>query len=76
MWRCDDGLFLEVSPFRSDALLTTVHPLLENVLQTVCRKLQDESGIGRFDLFFITTKFLLKRFHHFKIAARLIALSP
>jgi hypothetical protein len=27
--------FLEVSPLVSDALLTTLHPLLENVLQTV-----------------------------------------
>jgi hypothetical protein len=33
----------------SDALLTTLHPLLENVLQTVCRKLQG-SGTGGFDL--------------------------
>jgi hypothetical protein len=35
MWRCDNGLFFEVSPLASDALLTTLHPLLENVLQTV-----------------------------------------
>jgi hypothetical protein len=35
MWRCGDGLFLEVSPLASDALLTTLHPFLENVLQTV-----------------------------------------
>jgi hypothetical protein len=34
-WRCGDGLFFEVTPFASDALLTTLHPLLENVLQTV-----------------------------------------
>jgi hypothetical protein len=34
-WRCGDGLFFEVPPFASDALLTTLHPLLENVLQTV-----------------------------------------
>jgi hypothetical protein len=27
--------FFEVSPFASDALLTTLHPLLKNVLQTV-----------------------------------------
>jgi hypothetical protein len=33
--RCGDGLFFEVSPFASDALLTTLHPLLENALQTV-----------------------------------------
>jgi hypothetical protein len=36
LWRCGDGLFFEVPPFTSDALLTTLHPLLENVvLQTV-----------------------------------------
>jgi hypothetical protein len=34
-WRCGDGLFFEVPPVASDALLTTLHPLLENVLQTV-----------------------------------------
>jgi hypothetical protein len=34
---CGDGLFFffEVPPLASDALLTTLHPLLENVLQTV-----------------------------------------
>jgi hypothetical protein len=32
LWRCDDGLFFEVPPLASDALLTTLHPLLENVL--------------------------------------------
>jgi hypothetical protein len=35
LWRCGDGLFFEVHPLASDALLTTPHPLLENVLQTV-----------------------------------------
>jgi hypothetical protein len=35
LWRCGDGLFFKVSPLASDALLTTLHPLLENVLQTV-----------------------------------------
>jgi hypothetical protein len=34
-WRCGDGLFFEVPPLAGDALLTTLHPLLENVLQTV-----------------------------------------
>jgi hypothetical protein len=49
-WWCGDGLFFEVvPPLASDALLTTLHPLLENVLQTVCRKLQDDSGTGGFD---------------------------
>jgi hypothetical protein len=35
LWRCGDGLFFEEPPLASDALLTTLHPLLENVLQTV-----------------------------------------
>jgi hypothetical protein len=39
-------LVFEVPPLASDALLTTLHPLLENVLQTVCRKLQEDSGRG------------------------------
>jgi len=30
-WRCGDGLFFEVPPMASDALLTTLHPLLGNV---------------------------------------------
>jgi hypothetical protein len=50
LWRCGDGLVFEVPPMASDALLTTLHPLLENVLQTVCRKLQEDSGTGGFDL--------------------------
>jgi hypothetical protein len=35
LWRCSDGLFFDVPPLASDALLTTLHPLLENVLETV-----------------------------------------
>jgi hypothetical protein len=35
LWRCSDSLFFEVPPLASDALLTTLHPLLENVLQTI-----------------------------------------
>jgi hypothetical protein len=35
LWRCGDGLFFEVPPLASDPLLTTLHPLLENVLQTL-----------------------------------------
>jgi hypothetical protein len=27
LWRCGDGLFFEVPPLASDALLTTLHPL-------------------------------------------------
>jgi hypothetical protein len=33
--RCGDGVFIEVLPLASDELLTSFHPLLENVLQTV-----------------------------------------
>jgi hypothetical protein len=47
---CGDGLFFEVPPLASDALLKTLHPLLENVLQTVCHKLQEDCGTGGFDL--------------------------
>jgi hypothetical protein len=43
-------LFFEVPPLASDALLTTLHPLLENLLQTVCRRLQEDSVTGGFDL--------------------------
>jgi hypothetical protein len=35
LWRCDDSLFFRVSPLASDAHLTMLHPLLENVLQTI-----------------------------------------
>jgi len=35
--RC--GLFFEVPPLARDVLLTMLHPILEKVLQTVCRKL-------------------------------------
>jgi hypothetical protein len=35
LWRCGDGIFFEIPPLARDALLTTLHPLLENVLQTV-----------------------------------------
>jgi hypothetical protein len=34
-WRCGDDLFFELPPLESGALLTTLHPLIENVLQTV-----------------------------------------
>jgi hypothetical protein len=51
LWRCGDCLFSEVTPLASYALLTTLHPLLENVLQTVCRKLQGDSGADSFYLF-------------------------
>jgi hypothetical protein len=35
LWRFSDGLFFEVPPLASDALLTVLHPLLKNVLQTI-----------------------------------------
>jgi hypothetical protein len=35
LWRCGDGLFFETPPFASDALLTTLHSLPENVLRIV-----------------------------------------
>jgi hypothetical protein len=44
--KCGDGLFFEVPPLTSDALLTTLHLLLENVLQTACHKLQEDTGTG------------------------------
>jgi hypothetical protein len=34
-WRCGDGISFDVPPLKSDVLLTTLHPLFENVLQTV-----------------------------------------
>jgi hypothetical protein len=48
LWRCGDGLFFEAPPLASDALLTTFHPLLENALQIVRRRLQEDSGTGGF----------------------------
>jgi hypothetical protein len=50
LWRCGDGLFFEVPPLASDAILTTLHSPLENVIQAVCRKLQEDSGTDGFDL--------------------------
>jgi hypothetical protein len=35
LWRCGDSLSFEVPPLASDELLTMLHPLLKNVLQTV-----------------------------------------
>jgi hypothetical protein len=31
LWKFGDGLFFEVPPLASNALLTTLHPILENV---------------------------------------------
>jgi hypothetical protein len=55
LWRCGDRLVFEAFPLASDALLTTLHPRLENVLQTVCLRLKEDSGTGGFDLL-ITSK--------------------
>jgi hypothetical protein len=35
LWRRGDGLFFKVPTFASDALLTMLHPLLKNMLQTI-----------------------------------------
>jgi hypothetical protein len=35
LWRCGDGLFFEVPPLISDALFTTLHPILENEVTVV-----------------------------------------
>jgi hypothetical protein len=35
LWRCGDSLFFEVPYLASNALLTSLHPCLENVLQTI-----------------------------------------
>jgi hypothetical protein len=42
-------VFLEAPPLASDALLTKLHQLLENVLQTVCRNFQEDSGTDSFE---------------------------
>jgi hypothetical protein len=60
----------------SDVLLTTLHPLLEKVLQTVYRKLQEDSGTGAVlglplrgsSFTFVSPS--LKRFNHLKTTDR------
>jgi hypothetical protein len=72
LWRCGDGLFFEVPPLAGYALLTTLHSLLENVLQTVCHKRQEDSGTGAVlglplrGSSFTLVSLSLKRFHRFK----------
>jgi hypothetical protein len=39
-------LFFEVPPLASDTFLTMLHLLHKNMLQTVCHKLQEDSGTG------------------------------
>jgi hypothetical protein len=34
-WRCGDSLLFKIPPLASDALLTTFHPLLDNMLQII-----------------------------------------
>jgi hypothetical protein len=48
--------FSKYLPWKAMHFFTTLHPLLENVLQTVCRERQEDSGTGDFDLL-ITSKF-------------------
>jgi hypothetical protein len=48
LWKCCDGLFFDLPPSVSDAFLTKLLPLLENVLQNVYNKLQEDSGTGGF----------------------------
>jgi len=35
LWKCGDALYFKEPPLKSNALLTMLHPLLENVLQTI-----------------------------------------
>jgi hypothetical protein len=35
LWRCSGGLFFKVPPLANDAFLTSLHPLLKNVLHTI-----------------------------------------
>jgi hypothetical protein len=60
LWRCCDGLFLEVPPLASDALLTTLHPFLENMLETLRRKLKRimEQAVLTFHVRFSVSKAL------------------
>jgi hypothetical protein len=44
LWRCGNGLFFEVLPLASDALLITLYPFIINVLQTV--DYFEMSGLG------------------------------
>jgi hypothetical protein len=37
-------------PWQAVHFLTMLHPLLENMLQTICHKLQEDCGAGSFDL--------------------------
>jgi hypothetical protein len=38
LWKGSDGLFFEVPPLASDALLTMFHPLIENGIMVVLKE--------------------------------------
>jgi hypothetical protein len=38
LWRCGHGLFFEVPPLASEAILTTLHPLLENGVTVILKE--------------------------------------
>jgi hypothetical protein len=78
LWRHGDGLFFEVPPLASDTLLTMLHTLIKNVLQTICHKLQEDSGADSFDLGGSSFMFVSpspKHIRHLKTAAHLITSS-
>jgi hypothetical protein len=65
LWRYGDSLFFEVPPLASNALLTTLHPILEKVLQTIYCKLQEDSAASSFD-FGATFSWLKKPRNHMR----------
>jgi hypothetical protein len=67
--------FSKYLPWQAMHFLQRSTHLSKTCCRRFCRKLQEERSAHSFDLF-ITSKFLLKRFHHLKTAARLIASSP
>jgi len=50
LWRCSDSLFFKVPLLASKPLLTVLHPFLENMLHSICCKLQEDSRTGCFNL--------------------------
>jgi hypothetical protein len=46
---CCDGPFFELPLLASDEISRKLNPLFRNVLQTVCRNLQEDSGTGGFE---------------------------
>jgi len=47
LWKCGGDLFFEVPPMASNVLLMTLHPLYENVLQTIDHFSNHENGVTR-----------------------------